>query len=95
MALGALSNNLTGMSEVLKIRARKNELHAKIFEAVKNLEAMKRQFNRLLERNLNAPVNLPVRLDATDILTGKNTVSQFPTLLKIKQAREMYVAEKQ
>ncbi len=95
MALGALSNNLTTMAEVLKIRARKNELHARIYEAIQDLEALKRQFNRLLERNLDEPVNLPARLDATDIFIRKKTLAQFPTLQKIKQSKEMYEAEKQ
>ncbi len=93
MALGALANNRTTMTEVLKIRIKKNELHAGIYQAVKDLNALQRQFNRLLERDEQAGVNLPVKLDATEILPGKKHIDNFPMLSKIIQSKGLYEDE--
>ena len=94
MALGALENNRTTMTEVLKIRARKNELHAKIYKAVQDLDRLQRQFNRLLERKEDLPVRLPVKLDPTEILISEAGVDNFPSLQKIKESKAVFVAER-
>ncbi len=82
MALAALSNNKSSMTDVLNIRIKKNELHVRIFQSLNKIDAIKEQFNRMLNRDLQLPINIPEKLDVTDILPNKSTVTRHPLLQK-------------
>ncbi len=93
MALAALENNRATMSDVLRIRVQKNELHSKIFQNLNSLDILKQNFNNLLERDLNLPLNVKDSLNVLDILVGNTSVKQHPILLKLKNTKAVYQAE--
>ncbi len=93
MALGALENNKARMSDILRIRAEKNALHAKIYQHIKDLDSYKHALNRLLNRDLDASINLPAHVNATDILPVKNEVSNHPSLAKLTGLKEVYKSQ--
>jgi outer membrane protein TolC len=85
MAMAALSNNRATMNDVIKIRIQKNQLHARIFMYLNDLEVLKADFNRLLQRQISAPVNLPQDIDLSAVLVKQATVESHPTLEKLQQ----------
>ena len=95
MAIAALANNKATMSDVLKIRIQKNELHSKTFQTLNSIEALSKNFNRLLERDINEQLNIPSVLDVTTILVGKTEVSNHPLLAKeFQKEQNLSLAEK-
>jgi len=88
MALAALENNKATFSDVSLIRVQKNELHSKMFQNYNEIEALSRNFNRVIQRDVNEIVNIVDSLNVTDILIGKTEVIQHPSLDKIDQLNE-------
>ncbi len=95
MALAALENNRATMSDVLRIQVQKNELHRKIVKNRNNLEILKENFNRLLQRDKTIPLHIPDSLPLLDTLRVKLTVNQHPVLQKISKKERLYKAEKE
>ncbi len=93
MALGALENNRATMSDVLRIRVQKNELHSKIFQNLNSLETLNANFNRLLERDTKAGLNIPDSLSVLDILVGQTSINKHPSLLQFESKKAVYKAE--
>ncbi len=89
MALSALENNKASMSDVLKIRAEKNALHAKIYTQVHEIELLSKNFNRLLNRDAQTPLMIPDSLNATDILQRKYIVDNHPVIQKLEMYQEV------
>ncbi len=90
MALAALSNHKASMTDVIKIRIQKNQLHVRIFQTLNRIEALQFRFNRLLERDEHLPVNVPALLDVTEIARFQNDVSSHPVLLKKRQEKNVW-----
>ncbi len=88
MALAALENNKATFSDVSLIRVEKNELHSNIFQNYNEIEALSKNFNRLLQRDINLMVNIADSLNITDILIGKTAIDNHPSLDKIDQLNE-------
>ena len=88
MALAALENNKATFSDVSLIRVERNELHSNIFQNYNEIEALSKNFNRLLQRDINLMVNVVDSLNITDILIGKTVVDHHPSLDKIDQINE-------
>ena len=93
MALGALENGRATMSDVLRIRVQKNELHSKMFQNLNSLEILQANFNRLLQRDEKLPLNVLDSLNVLDILIGKTTIDKHPSLQKIREKEAVYQAE--
>ncbi len=93
MALAALENNRATMSDVLRIRVQKNELHSKMFKNLNSLEILSENFNRLLERDIKIPINVPDSLNVLDILVLDKPVSNHPVLQQIQEKEKVYQAE--
>ena len=93
MALGALENSRATMSDVLRIRVQKNELHSKMFQNLNSLEILTANFNRLLERDTKAGLNIPDSLSVLDILIGKTSIDNHPSIEQIKTKKTVYDAE--
>ncbi len=93
MALAALKNNRATMSDVLRIRVQNNELHSKMFQNLNSLETLKENFNRLLERDTKARLNISDSLSVLDILIGKPSIVKHPSLEKIATKKTVYDAE--
>jgi len=92
MALAALSNDRATMSDVLRIRVQKNELHSKIFQNINSIDILQRNFNRLLQREVNSELNIPDSLNVLDILVQKGNIEKHPSLDKIAKLNEVYDA---
>ncbi len=95
MALGALENNRAKMSDVLKIQTQKNLLHSKIFSAFNDMTALSNQFNRLLNRNVNEPVNMLDSMSVLDILITEDSITDHPVLTKIEAKKNVFEKEKE
>lgn len=93
MALSALENNKATMSDVLKIKVQKNELHSKIFKNLNEIETLNRNFNRLLQQDLNTQIIIADSIDVLDIIMNEGTVSNHPSLSKINTFQDVYKAE--
>ncbi len=93
MALSALENNKATMSDVLKIRVQKNELHSKIFQNLNEIEAFSRNFNRLLQREKDTPLTIVDSLNVLDIVLSKSTIEQHPSLSKLDHISKIYKNE--
>ena len=93
MALGALENNKARMSDILRIRAEKNALYARINQHIQDLQSARHAFNRLLNRNIEASVNIPSQLNVTDILPSNTNVENHPSVAKIKQLQRVYLQQ--
>ncbi|WP_347922733.1 TolC family protein [Pontimicrobium sp. SW4] len=93
MALSALENNKATMSDVLNIKVQKNELHSKIFKNLNEIDALSKNFNRLLQRDLNIQIEMPDSLSVLDILIKEPTINEHPSLSKIDQQSNVYKAE--
>jgi len=89
MSMAALSNNKATMNDVIKIRIQKNQLHARIFMYLNDLEVLKADFNRLLNRQISAPVNLPQDIDLSAVLVKPETVETHPVLEKLQQQQKV------
>lgn len=89
MALAALENNKATFSDVSLIRVQKNELHSKMFQNYNEIEALKKNFNRLLQRDINEIINIIDSINVTDILIGKTAIDNHPSLGKIDQLNEV------
>lgn len=85
MAMAALENNRATMSDVLEIRIQKNELHSKLFQNINKIEALSRNFNRLLQRDENTVLSIIDSLSVLDILISSPTIDKHPSLAKINQ----------
>jgi outer membrane protein TolC len=94
MALYALENNRATMSDVLRIRVQKNELHSKMFQNLNSLKILSENFNRLLERNIKTPINIPDSLNVLDILMFNKSVTNHPLLQQIQEKEKIYQAKK-
>lgn len=90
MALSALENNKATMSDVLKIKVQKNELHSKIFQNLNNIDALSRNFNRLLQRDKDTPLTIVDSLNVLDIMLSKSTIEQHPSLSKLDYLNKVY-----
>lgn len=93
MALAALSNNRATMSDVLRIRVQKNELHSKILQNTNSIEALSSNFNRLLQRDKNTVVTIIDSLNVLDVLVPKGSVEKHPSIEKITKMDAVYTAE--
>ena len=89
MALAALENNKATFSDVSLIRVQKNELHSKIFQNINEIEALSNNMNRLLQRDIIEIVSIVDSLNVTDILLGKYSVDNHPSLEKIDQLNQV------
>ncbi len=89
MALAALENNNATFTDVSLIRVQKNELHSKMFQNYNETEALNKNFNRLLQRDIDLLVNIPDSLKITDILIGKVVIDNHPSLDKIDQLNKV------
>ncbi len=92
MALAALSNNKATMSDVLRIRVQKNELHSKIFQNINSIEVLSKNFNQLLQRE-NKALNIVDSLNVLDIMTNKHAVDGHPSIAKIQEMNKVYKAQ--
>jgi len=95
MALAALSNNKATMSDVLRIRVQKNELHSRIFQNINTIETLYRNFNTLLQRAKNSPLFIADSLQVLDILIQKSSIKLHPSLMKFKNMEAVYDAQKE
>ena len=95
MALGGLENNKTRMSNVLKIRIQKNELHSKIFSNFNTSFALSKQFNRLLNRNEDEILSIPDSLSVLDIGFFADTTISHPELQKFNANQLVFHSEKE
>jgi outer membrane protein TolC len=93
MAIAALSNNKATMSDVLKIRIQKNELHSRTFQTINTFEALSNNFNRLLEQNSNTVLNIPNKLDISELLIQQKGIAEHPILAQLKQQEKILEAE--
>ncbi|MCK0177676.1 TolC family protein [Flavobacteriaceae bacterium S0862] len=93
MALSALENNKATMSDVLKIKVQKNELHSKIFKNLNEIEALSKNFNRLLQRDLNTQIVVTDSLSVLDILIDEGSINEHPSLSKIETFNDVYSTE--
>ncbi len=90
LALAALENNKATMSDVLRIRVEKNELHAKIFQNINDIDLLSKNFNRLLQRDTNTQLNIADSLNVLDILIADKQIDQHPLLDKINAKNQVY-----
>lgn len=95
MALAALSNNRASMSDVLRIRVQKNELHSKVFQNINSIQILHKNFNRLLQRGIKNPVFITDSLNVLDILIDKEGIDKHPSLEKISEMAKVYNAKEQ
>lgn len=95
MALGALENNKSRMSDILKIQTQKNELHSKIFSAFNDLKAITKQFNRLLDRDEDMQVYVPDSMSVLDIIISGDSIERHPVLDKIEAKKKVFEKERQ
>jgi outer membrane protein TolC len=93
MALSALENNKATMSDVLKIKVQKNELHSKIFKNLNEIEALNKNFNRLLQQDINTQIVVTDSLSVLDILIDEGSINGHPSLSKIETFNDVYLAE--
>jgi len=93
MALSALENNKATMSDVLKIKIQKNELHSKIFKNLNEKEALNKNFNRLLQQEINIQIVIADSLSVLDILIEDGSINKHPSLLKIDTYNQVYLTE--
>ena len=93
MALSALENNKATMSDVLNIRVQKNELHSKIFRNLNEVAALNKNFNRLLELDINSPVVVTDSLNVLDIGIPQKKVADHPSVEKIDHLNSIYEYE--
>ena len=93
LALSAFENNRASMSDVIKIRVQENELHSKIFQNLNEINALSRNFNRLLQREINTPLVITSNLNVLDIMLTNSTVEKHPSLAKIEQLNTVYDTE--
>jgi outer membrane protein TolC len=92
MALAALSNNRATMSDVLRIRVQKNELHSKVFQNINSIKVLNKNFNKLLQQDQNTFLNIVDSLNVLDILIGNKNINQHPSLEKISEMQSVYKA---
>lgn len=93
MALSALENNKATMSDVLKIKVQKNELHSKIFKNLNEIEALNKNFNRLLQQDIHTQIVIADSLSVLDIMMEETTINNHPSLSKIESFNKAYQAE--
>ncbi len=93
MALAALENNRATMSDVLRIRVQKNELHSKMFQNLNSLEILSKNFNKLLQQDENTALNIVDSLSVLDILILNMQIKNHPILQKTLEKEKVYQAE--
>ncbi len=95
LALKNLESDLATMADVLKIRMSKNELSTKIENQKANLEVQKRNFNRIVYRDREEPIEIQV-LQESVALPLVDTLSNFSNHPLIKRfEKERDVLEKE
>jgi len=92
MALAALSNNRATMSDVLRIRVQKNELHSKIFQNINSIKTLGINFNKLLQRE-ETPLFIADSLNVLDILVKNTKINSHPSLEKINEFNKVYKSQ--
>lgn len=95
LALKNLENNLATMADVLKIRMSKNELETKIKNQESEWEVQKRNFNRILYRKREEPIEVqsfsePISLPLIDSLFDFNN---HPLVKRFEKQREVLSKE--
>ena len=95
MALSALENNKATMSDVLRIRVQKNELHSKTFQNINSIETQSSNFNLLLERDKITPLYIVDSLNVLDASLKKESVNEHPILLQLSEKQKIYSAKQQ
>ena len=93
-ATRALANNHATLSDVLLIQAKKNELHTKFYQAFNTQKALRRTFNRLLDRPPETEVFIPDSLSILDVMLPSRGPAGHP-LLHWQEAAERTVDEEQ
>jgi outer membrane protein TolC len=69
-----MSNNGIGMSDVLRIRMQIRELESSIETLKDQLTPVQIKFNKLLNREIQAPIAIPEKLEATALIWDKMVV---------------------
>jgi len=92
MALAALSNNRATMSDVLRIRVQKNELHSEMFQNINSIEVLSKNFNKLLQRK-NRGINVVDSLNVLDIMMFNQNIDKHPSIAKINEMEKVYKAQ--
>jgi hypothetical protein len=64
-----------------------------MFQNYNDIEALSKNFNRLLQQDVNLMVSIADSLNVTDILIGKTAVDNHPSLDKMDQLDEALVFE--
>jgi len=90
MALAALENNKASMSDVLRIRVQKNELHSKIFQNINSINRLSKNFNHLLQQDDKTMLNVVDSLNVMDVLITDETIVNHPSLQKMNQLQTVY-----
>jgi len=93
MATNSLESAGFSMEDILKIRIQKNELHSRMFQTYNEVEALSKNFNRLLERDEKTVLIIPNTLSVLDIPVGIVRVENHPYLLRVQQLENIYNAE--
>lgn len=93
MALAALSNNRATMSDVLRIRVQKNELHNKISQNTNSIRVLSKNFNKLLQRDKKILLEVRDSLNVQDILIEKTTIEKHPSIQKTAKMKGVYKAK--
>ncbi len=94
MALAALENNKATMSDVLRIRVQKNELHSKVFQNINTIARLSKNFNRILQQDENTMLEIVDSLNVLDILNANQTISNHPLLKKLLEQEKVYQSQK-
>ncbi len=94
MALAALENNKATMSDVLRIRVQKNELHSKIFQNLNTITRLSNNFNRILKQNENVMLKIVDSLNVLDILNANQVIENHPLLKQLSEQEKVYQAQK-
>jgi len=92
LALSGLKNNLATMADVLKIRVKKNELNIEVKNEQSRLETRKRNFNRLLNRAVDAKIeidSLKENVALTSILDIEEKIDRNPLINRFRKEREV------
>lgn len=92
MALAALSNNRATMSDVLRIRVQKNELHNKTSQNTNSIKILSKNFNKLLQRDKKILLEISDSLNVQDILIENTTIEKHPSIQKIANRNAVYKA---
>ncbi len=88
MALAALENNKASFSDVSLIRVQKNEIDNKIFKNINEIIALSKNFNRLLQQDVNKEVIINRDVVLSELLIENKSIDNHPSLHKMDQLNE-------